>query len=330
MTEALVALYRLVYDLILSRLPEPTAVALGQNALRILPLDRTGLFRLDDARLAVTLGGVRLPNPLVLAAMYYDPVILRRAMGLGFGAVTTKSITRLPRPGHPPPNLVRVRTAAGPGLVNCNGFQNPGLAAFQAMLKRLPRRVPLIVSVAGESEEDYLDLAGALAPLADLVELNVSSPNTRLVYEWSARPAALRGLLERARQAVATPLIVKVSPDFAEANEREIIPAALEAGVRVVNYGNTRRFEDRRLSQGAGGLSGPELFPATLANVRRTRARFGAALDLIATGGVDAPDKAAALLEAGATAVGYFTGFVTRGPALARRILEHLLERRAG
>lgn len=327
MTEALVALYRLFYDLVLSRLPESTAVTFGQSALRLLPLDRTGLFRRDDPRLAVTLGGVRLPNPLILAAMYYDPVILRRAMGLGFGAVTTKSITREPRPGHPPPNLARVRTAAGPGLVNCNGFQNPGLVAFQAMLERLPRRVPLIVSVAGESEADYVALARALAPRADLIELNVSSPNTRLVYEWSTRPAALRDLLERVRAAIAAPLIVKVSPDFVEANERDIIPAALEAGVRVVNYGNTRRVEDRRLSQGAGGLSGPELFPATLANVRRTRARFGAALDLIATGGVDAPDKAAALLEAGATAIGYFTGFVTRGPALARLILEHLLER---
>ncbi|MCL6641342.1 MAG: hypothetical protein K6T92_08220, partial [Candidatus Rokubacteria bacterium] len=272
MTEALVALYRLFYDVVLSRLPESTAVTFGQSALRLLPLDRTGLFRRDDPRLAVTLGGVRLPNPLILAAMYYDPVILRRAMGLGFGAVTTKSITREPRPGHPPPNLARVRTAAGPGLVNCNGFQNPGLVAFQAMLERLPRRVPLIVSVAGESEADYVALARALAPRADLVELNISSPNTRLVYEWGTRPAALRDMLERVRAAIAAPLIVKVSPDFVEANERDIIPAALEAGVRVVNYGNTRRVEDRRLSQGAGGLSGPELFPATLANVRRTRA----------------------------------------------------------
>jgi dihydroorotate dehydrogenase len=120
---------------------------------------------------------------------------------------------------------------------------------------------------------------------------------------------------------------VKLSPDFADVNEREIIPAALDAGVRVITYGNTRRVEERRLSQGAGGLSGPEIFPATLANVRRTRRRFGTQLDLIATGGVDAPDKALALLEAGATAVGYFTGFITRGPILARRILDALRAR---
>ena len=91
-----------------------------------------------------------------------------------------------------------------------------------------------------------------------------------------------------------------------------------------------RRVEDRRLSQGSGGLSGPEIYSATLDNVRRTRARFGDRLELIATGGVDAPDKARALLDAGATAVSYFTGFITRGPLLARRILEGLLAARRG
>lgn len=328
MTRTLATLYRLAYEGVLSRLPEPAAIALGQTALRVLPLDRLTVFRLDHPRLAVTLGGVRLPNPLILAAMYYDLRILARAMGLGFGAVTTKSITREPRPGHPRPNLVRVRTEAGPGLVNCNGFQNPGLEAFGRAVRALPHRVPLIISIAGESAEDYVELARALAPAADLVELNVSSPNTKLVYIWSTRPRELRGLLERVRVASAVPLIVKLSPDFAEANEREIIPAALEAGVRAINYGNARRVEDPRLSQGAGGLSGPEIFAATLANVRRIRARFGPALDLIATGGVDTPDKALRLLDAGATAIGYFTGFITRGPVLARQILEALLDRR--
>jgi len=319
--------YRLLYDAFLSRLPEPVAISLGQTALRRLPFDRFTGFRLEDSRLAVTLGGVRLPNPVILAAMYYDRRILERAMGLGFGAVTTKTITREPRPGHPQPNLVRVRTAAGAGLVNCNGFQNPGAAAFTATLRGLAHRVPLIVSVAGETEDDYVELARTLGSLGDLVELNISSPNTRLVYAWNTRPKDLRVMLERVRAVAGVPVILKLSPDFADVNEREIIPAALEAGVRVLNYGNTRRIDEPRLSQGTGGLSGPEIFPATLANVQRTRTRFGSALDLIATGGVDAPDKARALLDAGATAVGYFTGFITRGPILARQILEALVAR---
>jgi dihydroorotate dehydrogenase len=327
MTHALATLYRVVYEEVLSRLPEPTAIALGQTALRLLPLDRLPAFRLDDPRLAVTLGGVRLPNPIILAAMYYDTRILARAMGLGFGAVTAKSITLNPRPGHPQPNLVRVRTAAGPGLVNCNGFANPGLEAFRAAVARMPHRVPLIVSVAGESVADYVTLTRELGASGDLVEINISSPNTKLVYAWSERPEELGALMAAVRAATSKAVIVKISPDFADANERHIIPAALDAGIGVVNYGNTRRIDERRLSQGVGGLSGPEIFEATLANVRRTRRAFGDRLQLIGTGGVDTPDKALQLLDAGATAVGYFTGFITRGPILARRILEALRAR---
>src|SRR5438552_1811035 len=127
MADAITSAYRLFYDLLLSRLPEERAVALGQAMLRALPLDRLSVFRVQDPRLATSLGGVRLANPLVFAAQYYDVRILSRLMGLGFGAVTAKTITREARPGHPQPNLARVRTAAGPGLVNCNGFPNPGV-----------------------------------------------------------------------------------------------------------------------------------------------------------------------------------------------------------
>ena len=112
MSRTIGVVYRFLYAGLLSRLPEPVAISLGQGLLRRLPLDRLGWFRQSDARLAITLGGVRLPNPVILAAMYYDPAILSRAMGLGFGAVTAKSITVLPRPGHPQPNLVRTKSGA--------------------------------------------------------------------------------------------------------------------------------------------------------------------------------------------------------------------------
>src|SRR6266508_2755384 len=215
-----------------------------------------------------------------------------------------------------------------PGLVNCNGFQNPGLEGFRAAVASLPHRVPLIVSVAGESIDDYVKLVRELGTLGDLVEFNISSPNTKLVYEWSEKPSELATLLRELRRATTKPLIVKLSPDFAEVNEREIIPAALAAGVRIVNYGNTQKVADRRLSQSTGGLSGPDLFPATLENLRRTRRAFGADIEIIATGGVDSPEKAWQLLHEGANAIGYFTGFITRGPILARQILERLLDGR--
>jgi dihydroorotate dehydrogenase (NAD+) catalytic subunit len=317
--------YRALYRGILSRLPERAAVALGQWGLRTLPLDRLSIFRRTDPRLAVTLGGVTLPNPLILSSMYYDTRILRRIMGLGFGAVTAKSITRDPRPGHPQPNLVRIETGEGPGLVNCNGFRNPGLAAYRDALAALPHRVPLIVAAAGESVEEYVEVVAGLEAFGDLVEINISSPNTRLVYEWSTRPAEAEKLFRAVRRATRKPLIVKVSPDHRQANEDALIPAALDAGIGIVNCGNTRRVDEPRLSQKTGGLSGPALFSATLDNVRRLRDRFGAGIEIIACGGIDAPDKACKALAAGANACAYFTGFITRGPILARLILDALL-----
>lgn len=320
--------YRAVYRGLLARLPEHRAIEIGQRALRLLPLDRIAAFRNEDPRLRTTLGGVALANPLILSSMYYDTAILRRAMGLGFGAVTAKSITADARPGHPEPSLVRIDTPEGPGLVNCNGFKNPGLEAYRRALATLPHRVPLIVAAAGESAEEYARVVAGLAPFGDLVEINISSPNTKLVYEWSTRPERLGALFRAVRAATAKPIIVKVSPDFRDANETQIIPAALDAGIAIVNCGNTRRIDEPRLSQHTGGLSGPALFAATLDNVRRLRARFGTRLEIVATGGIDSPDKALAVLDAGATACGYFTGFITRGPMLARRILDALVAAR--
>lgn len=319
-------LYRLLYGSVLRRLPESLAVPLGQWGLRLLPLDLLPVFRNEDPRLATTLGGVRLPNPLILSSMYYDTVILRRAMGLGFGAVTAKSITPKPRPGHPQPNLVRIQTSEGPGLVNCNGFHNPGLEAYRLLLSRLPHRVPLIVAAAGESPEDYVAVVEGLAPFGDLVEINISSPNTRLVYGWSERPAELAEMFRAVRKATDKPIIVKVSPDFRRTNEETTIPAALDAGITIVNCGNTRRVDEPRLSQKTGGLSGPALFAETLENVRRLRERFADSIEIIATGGIDAPDKALRALRAGATACAYFTAFITRGPLLARKILDALVK----
>ena len=167
-------------------------------------------------------------------------------------------------------------------------------------------------------------MVAGLAPYGDLVEINISSPNTQLVYEWSQKPSELRRLFAAVREATLKPVIVKLSPDFHEENLRSIVPAALDAGFSIVNYGNTRRIEEPRLSQRAGGLSGPAIFPAMLENVRSLRARFGRALEIIATGGIHSPDTARQALAAGADACGYFTAFITEGPLLARRILEAL------
>jgi dihydroorotate dehydrogenase len=318
-------LYRVAYHGLLARLPEATAVRVGQALFRALPVAPLRALAVDDPRLAVDLSGVRLPGPLILSSMYYDVRILRRAMALGFGAVTAKSITVNPRPGHPQPNLVRVATAAGPGLVNCNGFQNPGLDAFRRALPALRHERPLILSVAGDSPEEYRRLVEALEPFADLVELNISSPNTRLVYQLSGSPERVRDLLRMVREATRKPVILKISPDYRDQNREAIVPAALEAGIDAINFGNTRRIDELRLSQRAGGLSGPELFPTVLETIRELRHTVGPRVGLIATGGIRTPASALAALEAGADAVGCFTAFITEGPTFPRRVSQGLL-----
>ncbi len=211
MVGAVDLLYRALYRGVLARMPERAAIAIGQWGLRHVPLDRLRLFRNEDPRLAITLGGVTLPNPLILSSMYYDTAILHRAMGLGWGAVTAKSITPGPRPGHPEPTLVRIETAEGPGLVNCNGFKNPGLEAYRQALAGLPHRVPLIVAAAGESAEDYVRVIEGLQEFGDLVEINISSPNTKLVYGWSARPHELKDVFRAVRGATRKPVMSPAS-----------------------------------------------------------------------------------------------------------------------
>src|SRR4030095_2898390 len=152
-----------------------------------------------------------------------------------------------------------------------------------------------------ESADDAARVVAGLKAFGARVEINISSPNTKLVYEWSSRPAELGALFRAIRAATAKPIIVKVSPDFRDTNEERIIPAALDAGITIVNCGNTRRVDEPRLSQRTGGLSGPALVRTTVDNVRRLRDRFGARLQIIATGGIDAPDKARGAVDAAAT-----------------------------
>ena len=161
-------------------------------------------------RLAITLGGVKLRNPLILSSMYYDTAILGRAMGLGWGAVTAKSITPGPRPGHPEPNLVRIETAEGPGLVNCNGFKNPGLEAYRQALAGLPHRVPLIVAAAGESAEDYVrvveglqEFGVAVTTFEDAVEAGQGEAARTAEAVLREHMKALIGLVERLSEQAA-------------------------------------------------------------------------------------------------------------------------------
>ena len=183
--------------------------------------------------------------------------------------------------------------------------------------------MPLIVAAAGESADEYARVVAGLEAFGALVEINISSPNTKLVYEWSSRPAELGALFRAVRAATAKPIIVKVSPDFRDTNEERIIPAALDAGITIVNCGNTRRVDEPRLSQRTGGLSGPALFrttSTTSAGFATDSARSSRSSPPAAS---TRPTRRAKRSTPAPPRARISPAFITRGPILARLILDH-------
>ncbi len=268
-----------------------------------------------------SLGGVEIPNPVILSSHYYDTRILAKAMRLGFGAVTTKTITMRQRDGYPRPTVVRKNG----NIINCEGFRNPGMEKYKKMLEGLEKTKPLIISISGDSSEEFAALTKNLSSYADILELNISCPNVESVYKFINDPDRLRRTFYACRESTEKPISVKLSPDFEEANYDFAIPIAIENGVEIINFGNTKRVFEPRLSQRAGGLSGPGLYENMLLNVERICKDFDD-IDIIATGGIDNPEKAYNAMQKGAKAISLLTAF-TRNPYIAREINSYLAPR---
>lgn len=314
--------YEFLYSRFLSRLDEETAMNLGRNVLKRLPIEYLP-FDVEDERLRVRIGDCVLPNPVILSSYYYDPRILYKAMRLGFGAVTTKTITVNPREGNPEPTVVRTEN----GIVNCDGHKNPGMKKAKEMFTYMRKTKPLIVSIGGESIDDFCILAGELEDCADMIELNISCPNVDYGLNFYDKPEKAKDLFREVRTTTKKPLIVKLSPDFEGENFKHVIPNAVEQGIEAVNFGNTKRVKEPRLSLGYGGLSGPRLYDNVLRNIYYIYKEFKGFVKIIATGGIDSPGKAYLAMVNGADMFSYLTGFPTKGLGLARSINKNLLKR---
>jgi len=276
--------------------------------------------------------GLELGHPVLNGSGTFDAIAALRAFGpdlleqFPFSAFVSKTITLAPREGNPPPRLWE----APAGMINSIGLPNKGLEGFIAqdlpVLATLP--VPLVVSVAGFSYEEFALLVEAVAaeePVAAL-ELNVSCPNVKSGCVMGAEPHETLALLERLRPLTSKPLIVKLTPNATDVGA--VAEAAERGGADALSLINTLRSVAIDpatgrpwLGAGSGGLSGPAVRAVALEQVHTVAGRTG--LPVIGMGGIRTGADALDFLAAGASAVAVGTENF-RDPAAARRVREEL------
>ncbi len=278
--------------------------------------------------LSVNVAGIRIKNPVMTASGTFGYAQeFEQYMDLNrLGALVVKTITRLPRPGNPPPRIVETPA----GMLNAIGLQNVGIEAFIA--EKLPylRRLdpPLIVNVAGESVEDFRDLTKRISDQEGVagIELNVSCPNVAGGLDFSSDPQLAYRVVKAAREATPLPLIPKLSPNVTDITT--IARAVADAGADAISLINTLvgmavdvRTRQPKIANITGGLSGPAIRPIAVRMVWQVASAVG--LPVIGMGGIVTAEDALEFLMAGATAVAVGTAsFID--PTAAVKVIEGL------
>jgi dihydroorotate dehydrogenase len=321
----------------------------------LLPTDG----RRDPPSLTTSLAGLRLSNPLGLAAGFdKDAEAMDGLLGLGFGFVEVGSITPLPQPGNPRPRVFRLPTLGA--IINRYGFNSAGAEAAQANLVAFRERAAAaggtprggLVGInlgknkaQDDAAADYAAGAARFAPLADFLIINVSSPNTPGLRSLQARDS-LSKLVKAAvsaRDAAADwaklgrprpPLFVKVAPDLTPEEAADIAAAVVAAKADGLVVGNTTVSRPPAVAahphgREAGGLSGKPLEDLATAQIARFYKLTKGKLPIIGVGGVSDGAGAYAKIRAGAAAVEVYTGFAYGGPALVPRLKADLAARLA-
>lgn len=302
---------------------------LGAAAL-IAPLLH-GRMAVEDRRLCVSTMGLEFANPVGLSAGFdKNAVAVPGLAALGFGHVEIGTVTPRPQPGRPRPRLFRLKQDRA--LINRLGFPSRGAQAVAINLRDLERRRFVLGANVGPNADsvgvdDFVTAALALSPLADYVTVNVSSPNTSGLrgMQQAETLAALLSALDR----LPNPLLVKIAPDLSEmelSSVLEVIQAHKVAGVIAANTTVERPASLKsRQAREAGGLSGVPLAKRATEIVAFIYRRTEGKLPIIGSGGVFTAADALQKLEAGATLVQLYTGFIYEGPLVVRAINQGLL-----
>ncbi|MGH3614338.1 MAG: quinone-dependent dihydroorotate dehydrogenase [Pseudonocardia sp.] len=351
-------MYKLLFSIVFRRVPAETVHRLGFWLIRaVVAIPGLGwLLRrwlvLRDPVLRVRAFGLDLPGPLGLAAGFDKDARGADALGvLGFAFVEIGTVTAQSQPGNPTPRLFRL--VEDRALLNRMGFNNAGAAAAADRLRARGRGRGVTVGVnigktkvvpEDEAVADYVASARMLAEVAEYMVVNVSSPNTPGLRNLQA-VEHLRPLLAGVRDALdaasprRVPLLVKIAPDLADEDVDAVADLALELRLDGIIATNTTISRDGLATDraqvqalGAGGVSGAPLQERSLAVLRRLRGRVGDRLVLVAVGGIETAEDAWARIQAGATLVQSYTGFIYGGPLWPRRIHRGLarLARQAG
>ena len=336
-------LYHLFFRLIFTRFDPETAHHLGVFLLKALKA--TGISRLLRATAKkpakVSAFGLSFDGPFGMAAGFDKNAVVVEALGdLGFSHVEIGTVTALAQPGNPKPRLFRL--IPDRALINRMGFNNDGAEVIAERLGRLRARgarVPVIGVNIGKSRAvevedavaDYRTSARLLAPFADYVAVNVSSPNTpglRSLQSVEALRPILEAVIEEAR---GVPVLVKIAPDLADEDVVAVADLALElelAGVIATNTTisreNLKTEKSKVDAAGAGGLSGAPLKARALEVLDLLAARIAGKIAIVSVGGVETGAEVRDRLAHGATLVQGYSAFIYEGPLWARKINREL------
>tara|TARA_R110002110_G_scaffold92214_4_gene240186 strand:+ start:1966 stop:3036 length:1071 start_codon:yes stop_codon:yes gene_type:complete len=301
------------------------------------PTDKTP----DDPVLATSVWGLDFRNPVGLSAGFDKGAEVPDAMlAAGFGFVEAGTVTPLPQPGNPKPRMFRL--SEDNAAINRLGFNGQGLAPYVRRVARRGRGLGPFGANIGKNKvtedgaADYEIGIEAVAPYADYLVANISSPNTPGLRAMQGREI-LADMIGRVLQARARavpdaekrpPLIVKIAPDLDDGDRADIAAVIMDTGVDGMTVANTtvQRPSDMTDPQTAeaGGLSGAPLFPIALEIVGDMYRRTGGSVPIIGCGGIASGADAYAMIRAGASIVQLYTALVFHGPALIPRIKQEL------
>lgn len=311
------------------RLDPETAHRLTVSALKLLP---TRAPIKADPALSTKLAGLVFPSPIGLAAGFdKDAEVAHPLLSLGFGFVEIGTVTPRPQAGNPRPRLFRLTEDRA--VINRMGFNNKGQAAAFARLKRGSRRGIIGVNIGANKDSadriaDYAAGVQMMAPVADYLTINISSPNTPGLRSLQGGDAldALLDAVTAARPAGGPPVFLKVAPDLEPAEIDAVAKIAMNRvdALIVANTTLSRPALRSRFADEAGGLSGEPLRGIALDRLRAFRSATGGGVPLIAAGGVASAEDAWVRIRAGASLVQLYSALVYEGPGLAKRIVRAL------